>query len=70
MPLVFMYSRFSGVARGKFKHLIVGKIQDVRHLTRSNKVRVKHYNFEKNRRRFITEWEISIVGSNIYQCIQ
>ena len=28
------YSRITGVARGKFKHFIVGKIQDGRHLTR------------------------------------
>ena len=28
------YSRFSCVAREKFKHVIVGKIQDGRHLTR------------------------------------
>ena len=29
-----MYSRFSGVARGKFKHFTVGEIQDGHHLTR------------------------------------
>ena len=29
-----MYSRFSGVARGKFKHFIEGTIQDGRHFTR------------------------------------
>ena len=28
------YSQFSCVAREKFKHFIVGKIQDGRHLTR------------------------------------
>ena len=37
------YSRSSGLAMGKFKHFIVGKIQNSRHLTRSNKVRVKQF---------------------------
>ena len=63
------YSRFSCVGREKFNHFIVGKIQDDRHLTgeRSNKVFVKQffYHFRQNRRRFMTEWEISITGSNI-----